>query len=66
MHTSPAEHDITTRRSPVAIIVRCTCGWSRQFTRHQNALARAARVRAAISEHQRDAARDLGNQETHI
>jgi hypothetical protein len=44
-------HEIATRRSPINIILTCTCGWQRQFSRHQNALARAAKVRAAEAEH---------------
>ena len=38
--------------SPVAISVRCRwCEWSHTETRHQNALARAAKMRAAINKH---------------
>jgi hypothetical protein len=47
-------HDITERRSPINIVVRCSCGWSRTFTRKQNALARAAKVRAAVDAHNRE------------
>lgn len=35
------------------MLLSCSCGWSRQITRHQNALARAAKVRAAKDEHWR-------------
>lgn len=48
------EHRFTEARSPVSINLRCTCGWSRQITRRQNALARAAKVRGAMSRHIRD------------
>lgn len=47
-------HSITERRSPINITVRCTCGWVHTETRRQNALARAAKVRAAIDKHNRD------------
>jgi hypothetical protein len=47
-------HDIAEIRTPIAIIVRCSCGWSRQVTRKQNALARASQVRAKIREHEYD------------
>ena len=46
------QHDVSTIRTPIAILLRCSCGWSRQFTRHQNALARAAKVKAAKQEHE--------------
>ena len=51
---------ITERRAPTATIVCCTCGWSRTITRRQNALARAAKVRAARNEHARQVAAARG------
>ena len=50
------KHDIAERRSPVNILVMCSCGWIRTFTRHQNALGRAAKIRGAINQHDRDVA----------
>lgn len=47
-------HEITERASPVSIQLRCTRGWSRQIDRRQNALARAAKVKAAKAEHERE------------
>jgi hypothetical protein len=44
---------MTERRSPAAILILCTCGWSRAVLRWQNALARASKVRAARAEHER-------------
>lgn len=44
-------HEITERHSPVAVILLCSCGWTRQIDKRQNALARAAKVRAAKAEH---------------
>jgi hypothetical protein len=38
--------------TPVAVIVRCRyCGWSHTESRRQNALARAAKMKAAVSQH---------------
>lgn len=48
-------HKIVEKASPVSVILRCSCGWSHQIDRRQNALARAAKVRAAKREHERDA-----------
>jgi hypothetical protein len=48
-----APHHIDEIRSPIAIILRCSCGWTRSISRQQNALARAAKVRAAIAEHEK-------------
>jgi hypothetical protein len=45
------DHYITETRSPVAVIWRCSCGWSHRETRRQNALARAAKLRAAANKH---------------
>lgn len=47
-------HDMTEVRSPGAVVVRCSCGWSRTVLRAQNALARAAKVRAAWALHARE------------
>ena len=44
-------HLITERESPVAMLLRCKCGWHKEITRKQNALARAAKVKAAVHEH---------------
>lgn len=41
-------HEITERKTPLAVLLRCSCGWYREISRRQNALARAAKVRAAI------------------
>lgn len=38
--------------APLSITVRCQCGWSHTESRRQNALARAAKMRAAINKHQ--------------
>jgi hypothetical protein len=48
-----SKHEITERRSPAAILILCTCGWSRAVLRRQNALPRASKVRAARAEHER-------------
>ena len=48
------KHEITERWSPAAILILCTCGWSRAVLRWQNALARASKVRAARAEHERE------------
>jgi hypothetical protein len=42
------------RREAIAIVVSCTCGWTRKILRRQNALARASKVRSAWAEHQRE------------
>lgn len=44
-------HEIAVRATPVNTLVQCTCGWSRTVPR-QNALARAAKVRRHIREHE--------------
>lgn len=44
-------HSISERRTPVSVLVLCTCGWSREISRKQNAFARAAKVKKAIREH---------------
>jgi hypothetical protein len=48
------EHIVEERRSPISIILRCSCGWRREITRRQNALARAAKVKAAIHLHEKE------------
>ena len=48
-----SKHEITERRSPAAILILCTYGWSRAVLRRQNALARASKVRAARAERER-------------
>lgn len=48
------EHWMTERTSPINVQVSCTCGWVRTISRRQNALARAAKVRAAYREHERE------------
>lgn len=55
MTKPPVEHVITKRSGPGGYIVMCSCGARRQFPR-QNALARAAKVRAWIAQHDRDIA----------
>lgn len=45
------KHVIVTIRSPINITARCSCGWSVTITRRQNALARAAKIRAVIHKH---------------
>lgn len=52
---SAPDHKVVELTSPVAVILRCSCGWTRQFDRRQNALARVAKVRAAKREHEREA-----------
>lgn len=49
-------HDMTAFTSPINVTVRCSCGWRRTIDRRQNALARAAKVRTAIAEHEREIA----------
>lgn len=50
---APIKHVVATRYAPGAVLISCTCGWSRQISRRQNALARAQKVKAAIREHYR-------------
>lgn len=47
-----AEHHIVEIATPIAIIVRCSCGWTKEITRKQNAYARAAKVKSAIRHHE--------------
>lgn len=47
------KHEMSQSVSPISVTIRCTCGWHRQITRRQNALARTAKVRAAFNEHRK-------------
>lgn len=50
--TMPAvEHRIHKTTTPISVTARCTCGWAHRETRRQNAFARAAKLKAAISKH---------------
>lgn len=51
-----AAHEVVELTSPDAIILRCSCGWSHQIDRRQNAFARAAKVRAEKTKHRREVA----------
>lgn len=44
-------HQITSTYTPVSERLVCSCGWRHTETRRQNALARAARVRAVVRKH---------------
>lgn len=44
-------HKISETRTPIAVILRCSCGWHYSASRRQNARARAAKVKAAIRAH---------------
>jgi hypothetical protein len=46
-------HHIRTVRAPDNVTLRCDCGWWCRQTRRQNAFARAAKLRAAVAEHER-------------
>jgi hypothetical protein len=46
------KHVIDQVKSPIHFKVFCSCGWSFQTTRKQNAWARAAKIRAAIKAHE--------------
>jgi hypothetical protein len=53
--TSPSRvHQMSGSRDASAIVVSCSCGWTRKILRRQNALARASKVRSAWAEHQRE------------
>lgn len=45
------KHEIAEYVSPVGVTWRCSCGWSTQQSRRQNALARAAKLKAAARKH---------------
>jgi hypothetical protein len=59
------KHETSEHRSPVAILLRCSCGWSRQISRKQNALARAAKVKAAWREHEQQIPQAFGDERQH-
>ena len=46
-------HRMGGHRDAIAVVVSCSCGWTRKILRRQNALARASKVRSAWAEHQR-------------
>lgn len=46
-------HSVREVRGPSYVELRCTCGWYRQVTRRQNALARNSRLIKYWNEHQR-------------
>lgn len=52
----PAKHQIEEKRSPTHILVLCSCGWTGQITRKQNARARASKVRGLINRHLKEVA----------
>jgi hypothetical protein len=39
------------RKSPSHVLVMCKCGWRFETTRHQNAFARSAKIKAAVRAH---------------
>lgn len=45
-------HQPTVTETPITFLIRCRCGWS-DSVRRQNALARAAKIRGAITAHRR-------------
>lgn len=47
----PIDHRIHQQASPISVTATCTCGWRHRETRRQNAFARAAKLKAAISKH---------------
>ena len=47
-------HRMSGHRDAIAIVLSCSCGWTRKILRRQNALARASKVRSAWAEHQRE------------
>lgn len=48
-------HLISERRAPALILIKCSCGWNYCESRRQNALARHAKIRAAIRRHLKEA-----------
>lgn len=50
---SEPQHEISERRSPVSVMLICSCGWRHTETRRQNARARQARLDAARRSHSR-------------
>ncbi len=49
--TDARRHTMSERRTPVDVTVFCSCGWYATQTRHQNAMARATKLRAAYAKH---------------
>lgn len=47
---NPIKHLLDYSTSPIGYQVFCSCGWS-HFERKRNALARSARMKAAIRKH---------------
>lgn len=47
-------HWIEERKTPINYLVTCTCGWTYQTTRRQNAWARAAKIRGAVAAHSKE------------
>ena len=47
-------HRLSGHRDAIAIVLSCSCGWTRKILRRQNALARASKVRSAWAEHRRE------------
>ena len=47
-------HRMSGHRDAIAIVLSCSCGWTRKILRRQNALARASKVRSAWAEHRRE------------
>lgn len=47
-------HIVTVRYSPVSVLWICSCGWSTQQSRRQNAWARTAKLRAAYTKHRKE------------
>ena len=55
-------HRITERLTPIDRLALCSCGWTARQTRHQNALAGSAKLRAAVRRHLNDATTTTGRQ----
>jgi hypothetical protein len=53
--TKTVEHRIEERTSPINVMLICSCGWTHSESRHQNAFARAAKLRKARKDHLRSA-----------
>jgi hypothetical protein len=53
-------HEPTTYRTPISVIVRCSCGWSATQSRRQNAFARATKLKSAWRRHLLDTAHREG------
>jgi hypothetical protein len=54
LEPSARVHRMSGHRDAIAIVLSCSCGWTRKILRRQNALARASKVRSAWAEHQRE------------